>query len=321
MLRTRVLIGALLRVHRQPNGRSCLGGNQMEPYSRPSRASLQTTPLLVHNRAQDTSEAAGTMGAMGRVAVVTGAASGMGLAIARHLAARGDRVGLLDLQGDAAFRAAEDLRETGATAIAAEADVSRPRGRRRRPRQGARGARTHRDHGHQRRSRLVRALHGHHDRELGAHPRHQPHRDVPLPAGRRSRHARSPLGSDGDDLVVERAVGCRAHGALRRVEGRRDRTHQGARAGARSPRDHGQHHPAGHDRHADAAPRRGRWRHREDRQARPPDDPRRPGRNPRRHRGDVRVPLLRRSGLHHRSGDRRQRRHGLCESTTEERTA
>jgi 2-hydroxycyclohexanecarboxyl-CoA dehydrogenase len=62
--------------------------------------------------------------AMGRVAVVTGAASGMGLAIARHLAARGDRVGLLDLQGEAARRAARDLRETGATATAAEADVT-----------------------------------------------------------------------------------------------------------------------------------------------------------------------------------------------------
>jgi 2-hydroxycyclohexanecarboxyl-CoA dehydrogenase len=61
---------------------------------------------------------------MGRVAVVTGAASGMGLAIARHLAARGDRVGLLDLQGEAALRAAKDLREGGATAIAAEVDVT-----------------------------------------------------------------------------------------------------------------------------------------------------------------------------------------------------
>jgi 2-hydroxycyclohexanecarboxyl-CoA dehydrogenase len=59
-----------------------------------------------------------------RVAVVTGAASGMGLAIARHLAARGDRVGLLDLQGEAALRAAKDLRETGASAIAAEVDVT-----------------------------------------------------------------------------------------------------------------------------------------------------------------------------------------------------
>ena len=61
---------------------------------------------------------------MGRVAVVTGAASGMGLAIARHLAARGDRIGLLDLQGDAVLQAAEGLRETGAHAIGAEVDVT-----------------------------------------------------------------------------------------------------------------------------------------------------------------------------------------------------
>ena len=61
---------------------------------------------------------------MGRVAVVTGAASGMGLAIARHLAAAGNRVGLLDLHGEAALRAAEDLRTTGATAIGAQADVT-----------------------------------------------------------------------------------------------------------------------------------------------------------------------------------------------------
>ena len=64
------------------------------------------------------------MAAMGRVAVVTGAASGMGLAIARQLAARGNPVGLLDLQGDAAVRAADELRATGATAIGVEADVS-----------------------------------------------------------------------------------------------------------------------------------------------------------------------------------------------------
>jgi len=56
--------------------------------------------------------------------VVTGAASGMGLAISRHLAARGDRVALLDLQGEAALRAAEELRAAGAAAIGVEADVS-----------------------------------------------------------------------------------------------------------------------------------------------------------------------------------------------------
>jgi 2-hydroxycyclohexanecarboxyl-CoA dehydrogenase len=64
------------------------------------------------------------MEAMERVAVVTGAASGMGLAIARHLAARGDRVALLDLQGEATLRAAGELRETGAQAIGVEADVT-----------------------------------------------------------------------------------------------------------------------------------------------------------------------------------------------------
>jgi 2-hydroxycyclohexanecarboxyl-CoA dehydrogenase len=61
---------------------------------------------------------------MGKVAVVTGAASGMGLAIARQLAARGDRVALLDLQGDAVLRAAEGLRESGGRAVGAPVDVT-----------------------------------------------------------------------------------------------------------------------------------------------------------------------------------------------------
>jgi 2-hydroxycyclohexanecarboxyl-CoA dehydrogenase len=61
---------------------------------------------------------------MGRVAVVTGAASGIGLAIGRRLAERGDRVALLDLQGDAVQRAAEDVRVTGAQVIAAQVDVT-----------------------------------------------------------------------------------------------------------------------------------------------------------------------------------------------------
>ena len=61
---------------------------------------------------------------MGRVAVVTGAASGIGLAIGRRLAERGDRVALLDLQGDAVQRAAEDMRATGAQVIAAKVDVT-----------------------------------------------------------------------------------------------------------------------------------------------------------------------------------------------------
>jgi 2-hydroxycyclohexanecarboxyl-CoA dehydrogenase len=61
---------------------------------------------------------------MSRVAVVTGAASGMGLAISRRLAGQGHRVALLDLDGDAAERAADELRATGAAAIAATVDVA-----------------------------------------------------------------------------------------------------------------------------------------------------------------------------------------------------
>jgi len=63
------------------------------------------------------------MGTMDRVAVVTGAASGMGLAIARQLAARGHKVGMLDLQGKA-LQPAESLRTEGATAVAVDADVT-----------------------------------------------------------------------------------------------------------------------------------------------------------------------------------------------------
>jgi 2-hydroxycyclohexanecarboxyl-CoA dehydrogenase len=59
---------------------------------------------------------------MGRVAVVTGAASGMGLAVSRRLAERGHRVALLDLDGDAAQRAAEELRD--GEALACEVDVT-----------------------------------------------------------------------------------------------------------------------------------------------------------------------------------------------------
>ena len=62
--------------------------------------------------------------AAGRVAVVTGGASGMGLAVARRLAAAGDRVGILDLNGDAAQQAANELKDEGHSAVAAQVDVS-----------------------------------------------------------------------------------------------------------------------------------------------------------------------------------------------------
>jgi NAD(P)-dependent dehydrogenase (short-subunit alcohol dehydrogenase family) len=61
---------------------------------------------------------------MTRVAVVTGAASGIGLAIGRRVAAAGHRVALLDLDGPAVEQAAADIRARGASALAAQVDVS-----------------------------------------------------------------------------------------------------------------------------------------------------------------------------------------------------
>lgn len=60
---------------------------------------------------------------MSRVAVVTGAASGMGLAIAQRLAQRGERVALFDLDGDGAQRAAAQLRANGAHTLGCKVDV------------------------------------------------------------------------------------------------------------------------------------------------------------------------------------------------------
>ena len=59
-----------------------------------------------------------------RVAVVTGAASGIGLGVARRFAAEGDRVALLDRHAEGAESAAAELREQGFTAVAHEVDVA-----------------------------------------------------------------------------------------------------------------------------------------------------------------------------------------------------
>ncbi len=60
----------------------------------------------------------------GQIAVVTGAAQGLGLGIARELAARGARVVIADLQQEKAATAADSLTETGLSVVATQVDIS-----------------------------------------------------------------------------------------------------------------------------------------------------------------------------------------------------
>jgi 2-hydroxycyclohexanecarboxyl-CoA dehydrogenase len=59
----------------------------------------------------------------GKVAIVTGGASGIGLGVAARLARDGAHVAVFDLDGDAAQAAAEKIRADGGSAMAAAVDV------------------------------------------------------------------------------------------------------------------------------------------------------------------------------------------------------
>lgn len=59
-----------------------------------------------------------------RTAIVTGAARGIGRAVARRLAADGLAVAVLDLDEDASAQVAEDIRDDGGLAVAIGADVT-----------------------------------------------------------------------------------------------------------------------------------------------------------------------------------------------------
>lgn len=63
-------------------------------------------------------------GVQGRCAVVTGAAQGIGAAVARHLAAHGARVAVVDVEAEATAVVVEAILAAGGSAIGLEADVS-----------------------------------------------------------------------------------------------------------------------------------------------------------------------------------------------------
>ena len=65
-------------------------------------------------------------GFTGKTAVVTGAASGIGLALARRCAAEGMRVVLADVEATPLAAAAEALTVSGAEVLAQRCDVSDP---------------------------------------------------------------------------------------------------------------------------------------------------------------------------------------------------
>jgi 3-oxoacyl-[acyl-carrier protein] reductase len=64
-------------------------------------------------------------GVQDRVALVTGAAQGIGAEVARRLAHDGAKVGVLDLQQDAAQAVADEIKAAGGKAIGLGADVSK----------------------------------------------------------------------------------------------------------------------------------------------------------------------------------------------------
>ena len=66
------------------------------------------------------------MSVQGKVALITGGASGMGEATARKFAQQGAKVGVLDLSADKAQQVAQSIQASGGEALALSADISDP---------------------------------------------------------------------------------------------------------------------------------------------------------------------------------------------------
>ena len=198
----------------------------------------------------------------GIAAVVTGAASGLGEATARALAAKGAKVAVFDRDSDKGEKVAAEI-----GGIYCEVDVTSGREGRRCLRQGARGARPGAGAGQLRggrqRGQDGRARQGdRRDQDVPAPPvragdRDQPGRQLPLHRAFGGGHG------DARSAGGRRARGDRQHrfgrrrgradrpGGLFGVEGRGGGDDAADRARPDERRDSRQHHPAGHLQDAD----------------------------------------------------------------------
>ncbi len=176
-------------------------------------------------------------------AVVTGGASGLGNAVARHIVANGGRVTMLDVQEGPGQAAATELGAsasfvkcdvTSETEVGAAMDSRASEDGQHQPAGELRGHRRRGPHARQERADAGRVLH-----QGGPH---QPDRHVPVRQGRRVDHAaeRAQCGwrawPHHSHIVGRRVRGADRAGRLLRNEGRRDGHDAADRSRARAVR-------------------------------------------------------------------------------------